>query len=237
MERALFYGLFLAIAFEGAFAQICPTGRGQTCWGNEEIRLIKDLFGSYDPIARPVKNVSQAVQVEFGLAIKSILDVDEQNGAVTLNLWKRAAWTDEFLAWDPAAYGGVEQISVPPERMWNPDILSYNGVSEVQAGKVLNVILKTGYVMNIVPIIYKAQCGVKNDTYTCSIKYGSWTQSKNQIELSTGYMFDPIDTTDYITAGPSCHLVKHAGEVVDKTYDGVPDIYQSLNVDLKIQCH
>lgn len=35
-------------------------------------------------------------------------------------------WTDSKLNWDPDEYGGVEQLIVPSEHIWLPDILLYN---------------------------------------------------------------------------------------------------------------
>ena len=33
---------------------------------------------------------------------------------------------DSKLNWDPDEYGGVEQLIVPSEHIWLPDILLYN---------------------------------------------------------------------------------------------------------------
>ena len=35
-------------------------------------------------------------------------------------------WMDSKLNWDPDEYGGVEQLIVPSEHIWLPDILLYN---------------------------------------------------------------------------------------------------------------
>ncbi|CAG7817021.1 unnamed protein product, partial [Allacma fusca] len=35
-------------------------------------------------------------------------------------------WTDYKLLWDPTEYGGVEQLYVPSEHIWLPDIVLYN---------------------------------------------------------------------------------------------------------------
>ena len=35
-------------------------------------------------------------------------------------------WHDDKLRWDPEEYGGVEEIYVPSEIIWLPDIILYN---------------------------------------------------------------------------------------------------------------
>jgi len=30
-------------------------------------------------------------------------------------------WKDEFLTWNPADYGGITRIIVPPQLVWLPD--------------------------------------------------------------------------------------------------------------------
>lgn len=35
-------------------------------------------------------------------------------------------WMDAKLNWDPDEYGGVEQLIVPSEHIWIPDLVLYN---------------------------------------------------------------------------------------------------------------
>ena len=35
-------------------------------------------------------------------------------------------WFDYKLVWDPAEYGGVQQLHVPSDHIWRPDIVLYN---------------------------------------------------------------------------------------------------------------
>ena len=30
-------------------------------------------------------------------------------------------WEDDFLSWDPADYGGIEHLVLPPHTLWLPD--------------------------------------------------------------------------------------------------------------------
>jgi len=48
--------------------------------------------------------------------------------APTLKLPKRnkQEWSDYKLKWDPSEYGGIEDINLPAEQIWLPDIVLYN---------------------------------------------------------------------------------------------------------------
>ena len=42
------------------------------------------------------------------------------------NLKQFQEWNDDKLCWEPSEYGGVEEIYVPSEIIWLPDIILYN---------------------------------------------------------------------------------------------------------------
>ena len=59
---------------------------------SEEVRLIHDLLirarDNAHRLARPVKQVSDCIQIHFALSLVQILDFDEKNQIITLNVWK-----------------------------------------------------------------------------------------------------------------------------------------------------
>lgn len=70
----------LAINFPGSLAL------------SAEKRLIKDLIEKYKQagvVGRPVHNTSEAIVVEFGLALIQILNLDEKNQVLTISTWSR----------------------------------------------------------------------------------------------------------------------------------------------------
>ncbi|KAI0214766.1 hypothetical protein LSAT2_000067, partial [Lamellibrachia satsuma] len=46
---------------------------------------------------------------------------DEKNQVLTTFGWLEVLWKDEYLTWDPAEYGGVKRIIIPPNLLWLPD--------------------------------------------------------------------------------------------------------------------
>ena len=37
-------------------------------------------------------------------------------------------WTDDYLRWNPAEYGAIENLVIPADDMWLPDIGLANGL-------------------------------------------------------------------------------------------------------------
>ena len=59
---------------------------------SDEKRLIKHLLDNYDrvgKVGRPVFNTTQTMNVQYGLALIQILDLDEKNQVLTTNCWSR----------------------------------------------------------------------------------------------------------------------------------------------------
>ena len=59
---------------------------------SDEKRLIKHLLENYERIGligRPVLNMSDTVDIKYGLALVQIMDLDEKNQVLTTNCWNR----------------------------------------------------------------------------------------------------------------------------------------------------
>lgn len=64
---------------------------------SEESRLVAFLQERYlraGKVARPVRNSSQTLRIEFALVLIQILDFDETNQVLTTNVWKRYVSND-----------------------------------------------------------------------------------------------------------------------------------------------
>ena len=43
----------------------------------------------------------------------------------------RHRWKDEFLTWRPDMNDGIKEISVPGDKIWKPDFVPYNSISDM----------------------------------------------------------------------------------------------------------
>ncbi|ELT87768.1 hypothetical protein CAPTEDRAFT_65079, partial [Capitella teleta] len=170
--------------------------------------LIDDLLKNYDVDARPVSNWTESVHVFLQMSLIQVLSLDSIQQTMQTNIWVRAYWTDVNLRWDPQEYGGIDEITLTPSRIWTPDIVVYESY-------VYNVVLtpttdhldlfrvnvspdgKLGWYM---PLVLSTSCKLNLDQFPwdeqkCHLKYGSWSQPARRLDVfnfSSG-----IDLTGY----------------------------------------
>ncbi|XP_066905602.1 acetylcholine receptor subunit beta-like 1 [Halyomorpha halys] len=174
----------------------------------DEERLVRDLFRGYNKLIRPVQNMTEKVDVRFGLAFVQLINVNEKNQIMKSNVWLRLVWTDYQLQWDEADYGGISVLRLPPDKVWKPDIVLFNnadGNYEVRY-KSNVLIYPNGEVLWVPPAIYQSSCTIDVtyfpfDQQTCIMKFGSWTFNGNQVSLALYNNKNFVDLSDYWKSG------------------------------------
>ena len=97
---------------------------------NLERNLHHDLMVNYSRLGRPVMNFSHPVHLIFGASLYQLKNFDAKQETMSLILWQRVLWTDEYLRWDPAKYGGIGVTRFDVSGIWVPDLMPYNDVGE-----------------------------------------------------------------------------------------------------------
>ncbi|XP_073983117.1 nicotinic acetylcholine receptor beta1 [Rhodnius prolixus] len=174
----------------------------------DEERLVRDLFRGYNKLIRPVQNMTEKVDVRFGLAFVQLINVNEKNQIMKSNVWLRLVWNDYQLRWDEADYGGIGVLRLPPDKVWKPDIVLFNnadGNYEVRY-KSNVLIYPTGEVLWVPPAIYQSSCTIDVtyfpfDQQTCIMKFGSWTFNGDQVSLALYNDKNYVDLSDYWKSG------------------------------------
>ncbi|XP_055315251.1 acetylcholine receptor subunit alpha-like 2 [Sitodiplosis mosellana] len=153
-------------------------------------RLYDDLLSNYNRLIRPVSNNTQTVLVKLGLRLSQLIDLNLKDQILTTNVWLEHEWQDYKLKWDPSEYGGVQELYVPSEHIWLPDIVLYNNADGEYVVTTLTkaVLHYTGKVYWTPPAIFKSSCEIDVryfpfDQQTCFMKFGSWTYDGDQIDL------------------------------------------------------
>eukprot|EP00057_Strongylocentrotus_purpuratus_P021143 XP_011675617.1 PREDICTED: neuronal acetylcholine receptor subunit alpha-7-like [Strongylocentrotus purpuratus] len=86
-----------------------------------EKNLTERLLSNYGPIsARPLRNSSAPIIVYFRALLKELISFDETNQVITLVVYVRLMWVDEYLQWDPAEYDRT--IMIIPKDIWLPEL-------------------------------------------------------------------------------------------------------------------
>ena len=111
---------------------------------------------------------------------------------MTLFLWQRQTWIDDFLKWDPDQFGGIDQLFISPTRIWVSDVIFQNSVDEFEQLKDTTIIkalvLYSGQVYFFRPTLKSTTCKMSvryfpYDAQVCSFQVGSWMLSEDQVDI------------------------------------------------------
>ncbi|XP_063170248.1 neuronal acetylcholine receptor subunit alpha-3 [Candoia aspera] len=205
----------------------------------DEHRLYGELFANYNNIIRPVEHVSDPVMVWFEVSLTQLVKVDEVNQIMETNLWLKHIWNDYKLRWNPDNYGGVQYIRVPSNKIWKPDIMLYNNaIGDFQVDDKTKALLNyTGNVTWMPPAIFKSSCKIDVtyfpfDYQNCTMKFGSWTYDKAQIDLVL--IGSTMNLKDYWESGEWA-IIKAPGYKHDIKYNCCEDLYPDITYSLYIR--
>jgi len=146
----------------------------------DERRLLHDLLSDYNPLVRPVINDSDAVKIQLGVTLQAIVEVDEVNEILISDVWFNLNWNDPYMKWNASEYGNIDDIRLPPSKIWMPDIMLYNNAdNDYSLGFPTNVVVSSnGDCLFITPKKAKSTCRidrVRTDQVNCDLKFGSWS--------------------------------------------------------------
>ncbi|XP_018526672.2 5-hydroxytryptamine receptor 3A-like [Lates calcarifer] len=73
-------------------------------------------------MTRPVKNYKTPTKVQLEVLLYAILDVVEKEQKFIPYVWTYKRWHNEYISWDPNQFCGIDNVSLPAEIMWKPDL-------------------------------------------------------------------------------------------------------------------
>ncbi|KAM6899196.1 5-hydroxytryptamine receptor 3A-like [Lycodopsis pacificus] len=73
-------------------------------------------------MTRPVKNYKRPTLVSLEVVLYAILDVVEKDQKFIPYVWTVMRWHNEYISWDPNEFCGIDNISLPAEILWKPDL-------------------------------------------------------------------------------------------------------------------
>lgn len=174
----------------------------------DEERLVRDLFRDYNKLIRPVEHSNQTVEVEVGLSFVQLINVNEKNQVMTTNVWQQFHWKDYQLKWEPALYGGIDVLRLPPDKVWRPDIVLFNNADgNYEARYKSNVLIyHDSRVEWIPPAIFQSTCRIDVtyfpfDQQRCEMIFGSWTYTGTAVTLKFYKDRDYMELSDYWKSG------------------------------------
>ncbi|CAF0786011.1 unnamed protein product [Adineta ricciae] len=209
---------------------------------NAEQRLICDLLDNYQvKWGRPVRNMSEDVEVRFGLQLIHISDLDEKNQVLITNQWQIYEWDDEALTWDPEDYDNLMDIRLPIKRIWQPDVTLYNYADTrlEEKREVLATVYYNGTVLWKPMSIFKSTCQIDirrfpYDRQNCTMKFGSWTYDSSKVNLQFYRNIHQFDLRSYVLSNEWAITYNNASRNEEK-YDCCPEIYVDLKFNITLE--
>ncbi|XP_070198022.1 neuronal acetylcholine receptor subunit beta-2-like [Littorina saxatilis] len=165
---------------------------GASATANDMIRLRRDMLSNYSQGIVPKHNQSQALHVNMSFFLIMIHDLDMKNQVLTASGWLKIDWIDEFLVWDPADYGGIDELIVFQREVWLPDLFVENTAQNyVELGNdaMLISVTNDGKIIWEPGIVTETSCAVNIgkypfDTQTCDIRYLTWMHTNRTLTVA-----------------------------------------------------
>lgn len=169
----------------------------------QETFLRNTIFTGYNKNVRPMKNFSEPIHVNVGLAVQNIESFNQIQETMELNIWLRKYWTNEYLSWN-TSISNVSQLTLDSYDAWTPDIELLNAATkpDIYTLKGGMYLYQDGQFLWSMPAIYKFSCSLQLeyfpfDTQDCSMRFGSWTYDNTMLILTPyGDTTTQIDVLD-----------------------------------------
>ena len=197
---------------------------------------MRDLLKDYERRERPVANESDPVNVNHGLSLQQIVELDLKKQILTSNIWQNFEWTDVNLKWNPSEYGNIQDIRLPPQDIWIPDIMLFNtasfSTSDPNHLPTRVVVRHDGGCTWIPPMIARSTCKIfeKGTDQKCTIKFGSWTYNGFKLNLETSN----IDTSTYVL-NEEWGLVNATAKRNEVYYECCPEPYLDITYTINLR--
>ncbi|XP_015237479.1 PREDICTED: 5-hydroxytryptamine receptor 3A-like [Cyprinodon variegatus] len=73
-------------------------------------------------LTRPVRNYKNPTFVSLEVLLYAILDVVEKDQKFIPYVWTVTRWNNEYISWDPNEFCGIDNVSLPSDILWKPDL-------------------------------------------------------------------------------------------------------------------
>ncbi|XP_036366081.1 neuronal acetylcholine receptor subunit alpha-6-like [Octopus sinensis] len=84
------------------------------------------LLKGYNKDVRPVRNITQNLNIDLYFKSVVIYNLDLFEGILHSKIIIESRWKDEYLCWDPIKYDNLTQIEFQSDSIWAPNIFVSN---------------------------------------------------------------------------------------------------------------
>ncbi|CAC5376084.1 CHRNA3 [Mytilus coruscus] len=155
--------------------------------GDDVKHLITQLFTTNDYVkqVRPNQNQLQPMILDLDFFLVGIDEVDELKQRLITTGYLIIGWTDEYLNWTSADFGGLYHLHVPQTDIWMPDITLKNGFTKLEklGSSVIKAKVESNGQVTWMPFeVFESKCTIDityfpYDQQSCNIIFVVWSSS------------------------------------------------------------
>ena len=216
---------------------LMPSSLGRS--GEKE--LLHHLLANYSRFVRPVLNDSKPVVVTFGFELKQIPSIVESKQIITLIIWMRMSWVNEYLKWDSKHWGDIKSSRLDYNYVWTPDIFLQEDVAEDMSSgpekyKTQIIINSNGIQQWMIPVFITSSCIFEVTTFpfdrqSCTLSFTPWTHDQSEIDIIADPR--PVVTANYITSS-EWELIDVKKEVISSLYACCPNPFVNIRYTIRL---
>ncbi|XP_031563425.1 neuronal acetylcholine receptor subunit alpha-10-like [Actinia tenebrosa] len=160
---------------------------------DHENRILKEVISKYSNSVRPSVREDETVNFTLDITFNNIIDVDEKNQILTTSIWVRQFWTNPLTSWNESQYGGLKELIIDSNKVWQPDTVLYNNVYAEYSGRLDAIktrvrLSHNGFTYWAAPFIFKTLCRINVadfpfDTQICKLTFGCWQYNGNEVNI------------------------------------------------------
>jgi len=189
--------IFLAIGYFFVFAD-------QEYRTNQQ-QLLSTLFNEeYYKLVRPSKQVN----VSLFIGTVALLDVEPDHNRMKAMIFHGLKWFDGRLTWNPENFAGVNEIVIPIEDLWVPDVRILNDANLENPGLFNDHHNAVAWVYSNGTVYHNAEkiatIPMKSNGEDVLIRYCSWSFTRDELLLKgerIGEAFDSLNPKWHISHG------------------------------------
>ncbi|XP_052089230.1 neuronal acetylcholine receptor subunit alpha-3-like [Mytilus californianus] len=155
--------------------------------GDDVKHLITQLFTTNDYVkqVRPNRNQLQPMVLDLDFFLVGIDEVDELKQRLITTGYLIIGWTDEYLNWTGADFGGLYHLYVPQTDIWMPDITLKNGFTKLEklGSSFIKAKVESNGQVTWMPFeVFESKCTIDityfpYDQQSCNIIFVVWSSS------------------------------------------------------------
>ncbi|XP_037546870.1 5-hydroxytryptamine receptor 3A-like [Nematolebias whitei] len=140
-------------------------------------------------MTRPVKDFTNPTVVALEVLLYAILDVKEIDQTFVPYVWIILVWQNDYISWNPRDFCGIENVSIPTEILWKPDLTIEEMTQKDTAPPSPHlIIMSNGKVLVQNDQVLVSTCRMQVykfpfDLQSCNLSVKSVVHSVNEIRL------------------------------------------------------